>query len=201
MGNNNRKSIPIDISQIQDKTLQGIENRIRKFQHEEAFLFDESGNLVSGVSGGTTSVDVPRAWDSLDGATTTHNHPTQKYGFGGALSMDDVKRMADTQWKEMRAVASGKGEFNYIMRRTSKSDNEGLKRTIANDIVKLENEILNEYKNAYNEAKRNGKSESNAMRIGAQKGTGIAQAYWKKTLPQFGFEYITPKKEYDYNGR
>lgn len=38
------------------------------------------------------------------------------------------------------------------------------------------------------------KSVKSAAHEAAQKATGIVDAYWKKTMPQYGFEYVTPKK-------
>ena len=195
------KAIPIDTSKIKDKSLQGIENRIRKLQHEEAFVFDANDNLVAGVSGGSSSVGIPKNWESMDGATVTHGHPTGNYGYGGALSPADADLMASTKWKEVRAAANGQGEYNYIMRRTSKSDNAGLKAQIAKDTPKLEQDIQSTFLKTFNNAIKAGKSKQSASHEAAQKATGIVDAYWKKTMPKFGFEYITPKKEYSYNGR
>ena len=66
MGGNGGKAIPIDISKIKDKTLSGIEDRIRVLQHEEAFIFDNNDRLVAGVSGGNSSVGIPNDWKNMD---------------------------------------------------------------------------------------------------------------------------------------
>ena len=197
-GGGGGKSIPIDVSKIKDQTLQGIENRIRKLKHEEAFVFDKDNKLVAGASGGNSSVGIPNNWFSMDGATVTHGHPVGDYNFGGTLSMADANAMAKGNWSELRAAANGKGEYNYIMKRTSKSDNKGLQNQIAKDKTKMENDIVNTYMKAYNDAIAKGKSTKTAKHEAAQKGTGIMQNYWRKTLPQFGFEFVTPKKEYNY---
>ena len=130
-------SIPIDISKIKDKSLQGIENRIRKLQHEEAFIFDGDGNLVDGVSGGKGSVGIPDKWERIDGATVTHGHPTGIFGYGGTLSFEDVGTFAGTNWAEIRAAANGQGEYNYILRRTNKAKGKLLLARIATDQAKL----------------------------------------------------------------
>ena len=197
-GSSGGQSIPIDISKLKDKSLQGVENRIRKLNHEEAYIFDQDDNLVAGVSGGSSSVNVPFTWDTMDGATVTHGHPVGDYNFGGTLSLADASRMANTNWSEMRASANGKGEFNYIMRRTPNSDNRGLLNQIGRDQSRLENDIVNAYKNAYNNAISQGKSASVARHESAQIATGVVQAYWRVTLPQYGFEFVTPKKGYEY---
>ena len=69
------------------------------------------------------------------------------------------------------------------------------------DSSKMESKINLEYKKAYSKAIAEGKSKQSARHEGWQKATGIAQAYWRKTLPKYGFEFVTPKKGYNYNGR
>lgn len=198
LGNSSFNSSPIVISTIRDKTLQGIENRIRKLKHEEAFIFDSTDKLKDGVSGGNSSVSPPKEWDNIVGATVTHGHPIGNSDYGGTLSMADVRRMTNTQWKELRAAANGQGEYNYIMRRTAKADNIGLKFRVLKDTRKLEVDVKETYKEEYNKGIRQGKSKKQAKHLAAQKATGIVHVYWKKTLPQYGFEYVTPKKEYRY---
>lgn len=197
-GNSGGNAFPIDVSTIQNQSLQAIENRIRRLQHEEAFVFDKDGNLVAGVSGGNSSVNIPDQWKTMDDATVTHGHPTGIYNFGGTLSTADATMMASTNWSELRASANGQGEYNYIMRRTPRSDNAGLMAQIQKDTPRLENQIVSEFKSAYNGAIAQGKSRELALHEGAQRGTGIMQTYWRQTLPQYGFEFVTPKKEYDY---
>lgn len=192
------KSGAIDIATIKDKSLQGIENRIRRLQHEEAFAFDSKDNLIAGVSGGSQSVGIPNSWLSMDGATITHGHPTGIYNYGGTLSPADASVMAQTQWKEMRAAANGQGEFNYIMRRTPKSDNRGLQSRIIKDAGTIKTSIKTMYSDTYKNAVKNGKSKEAAAHEAAQKATGVMDAYWKKVLPKYGFEYVTPRKEYRY---
>ena len=191
-------SKPIDVSKIKDKSLQGVENRIRKLQHEEAFIFDKDDNLIAGVAGGSTSVGIPSDWDKIDGATVTHGHPTGQYGFGGTLSTADAVYMANTNWSEMRAAAHGKGEYNYIMRRTSKANNQGLRDQIAKDEDTLKKRIGNTYQRAFDAAVKSGKDSKKASREAAQMAAGVMDRYWTKTLPKFGFEYITRKKVYEY---
>lgn len=198
VGGGSGKAIPLDVDKLKDKTLQGIENRIRKLKHEEAYIFDADDKLVAGVSGGNSSVGIPNSWNNMDGATVTHGHPVGDYNFGGTLSMADADMMAKTKWSEMRASANGKGEYNYIMKRTPKSDNSGLRAQIAKDRPQMETDIVNAYKKAYNDAISQGKSTKTAKHESAQIATGLMQNYWRKTLPQYGFDFVTPKKEYEY---
>ena len=192
------KGSPIVISKINDKSLQGIENRIRKLKHEEAFIFNENDKLVAGVMGDSNSVDFPKEWMDMDGATVTHGHPSNRYGFGGTLSLHDAETMTYTQWGELRASANGRGEYNYIMRRTPNSNNLGLRMQIIKDRASLKERLADELNRAYNDAINSGASVKTANLISAQRGTGIIQAYWREVLPQYGFEYVTPKKEYVY---
>ena len=198
MGGNGGKAIPIDISKIKDKTLSGIEDRIRVLQHEEAFIFDNNDRLVAGVSGGNSSVGIPNDWKNMDGATVTHGHPTGKYGYGGTLSPADAYMMASTQWKEIRAAAQGQGEFNYIMRRTASSDNAGLRDQIAKDRGILEDTVKKTFSAEYKNAIKAGKSKISALKEAAQKGRGTVDLYWKRTLPQYGFEYVSRNRRYKY---
>ena len=197
-GDNGGKAYPINLFGIKDKTLQGVENRIRKLKHEEAFIFDSDDKLVAGVSGGTTSVKPPYNWDDMKDATVTHGHPSDSFGFGGTLSMSDVNRMTHSEWKELRASAKGKGEYNYIVRKTNKADKYGLRKKIIKERDNIEQNLADIYKKSYNDAIANGKSKQSAKRIGAQVMSGYMHSYWKKVLPQYGYEYITRKKEYEY---
>ena len=197
-GNTGGQAIPIVVSKIKDKSLQGIENRIRKLNHEEAFIFDSNVQLKEGVSGGSSSVAIPNTWYNMDGAIVTHGHPSARYDFGGTLSMEDAKIMTETKWAEMRAAANGRGEYNYIMRRTSTSDNNGLRMQIIRDTPKLEKDIKAEFVNTFKKATAEGKSISAANHEAAQVATGIVQRYWRNTLPKYGFIFVTPKNDYKY---
>lgn len=188
----------VDIQKIKDKTLQGIEDRVRHLKHEEAFLFDSSDKLMDGRSGGKSSVGIPSLWDQVPGATVTHGHPVGNYNFGGTLSMADADRMAQTEWSEMRAAAAGQGEYNYIMRRTAKADNEGLRRQIGRDADRMEKSIKTEFQKAFKNAIARGQTRESALHEAAQKATGLMDAYWKQVLPQYGFEYVTRKRGYRY---
>ena len=165
-------SIPIVISRINDKTLQGIENRIRNLKHEEAFAFNSDGKLVDGVSGGTSKVEMPDRWKDIEGATVTHGHPYNRYGYGGTLSVDDAETFLDSKWKELRAAAHGKGEFNYIVRRTSKSDDVKLKKFLIKDRERLRRDIATTYRKVYNESRAKGKNKQSALQEAGQKAAG-----------------------------
>lgn len=196
---NSGKTSAIDISTIKDKSLYGIENRIRGLDHEEAFIFDSKDKLLAGATGEGTSVEIPQRWESIKDGTLTHGHPTHEYDFGGTFSAADVELLAGSQLKEVRAVASGQGEFNYIAKRTSAADGNGLLSKIHADEAKLKQKMIYHFQNSYQHAKTQGKTVSQALHEAAQKATGVFDTYWEQTLPQYGFEYIKMKRGYKYD--
>lgn len=141
----------------------------------------------------------PHSVLDIDGATVTHGHPKGLEEFGGTFSFADINNMLNSKWKEHRATASGQGEMNYIMRRTSKSDSQGLRNAINKEIPNLKRQIADAYKKSYTQSIKNGKSGKEARHIARQKSVGVLNAFYKKTFPQYGFEYITRKEKYKYN--
>ena len=117
----------------------------------------------------------------------------------GTAPKPDVRNMADSKWAEHRATASGQGEMNYIMRRTSKSNGSGLKKRIERDAPSLQRHLSTTYSSVYNNQRKAGKGESQALHIARQEAVGELNAYWKKVMPQYGYEYVTRKRSYKYN--
>lgn len=149
--------IPMDVSKFAGMTLQQVEERIRNLNHEELFVFDKDGKIVEAYKGNKDSVAFPQnLMTKYPDATVTHGHPKNFSDFGGTFSLKDVYNMTNSNWKEHRATASGKGEMNYIMRRTSKSDSAGLRSRIKKDETKILNNFAKAYTKGYNEAKRKG---------------------------------------------
>lgn len=194
----NPQAIPIELSLIKDKSLQGIEERARHADHEEAFLFDNNGNVIKGVAGVAHTVAIPESWNNIEGATVTHGHIKGDHGFGGTFSVKDVRRMTKTRWAELRVATSGQGEYNYIMRRTSGSDNIGLKKQIIRDREKLTKAYTNKFEEIYEKSIDRGMRREQALHMAVQQAAGIVDTYWKRVLPQFGFDYVKRKKEYRY---
>ncbi len=192
---------PLDIQQFQGYNLERAEQRIRNLDHEEMFVFDKNGNLLYAYKGGKDSVAFPASMLRENNLIVTHGHPKGVSGFGGTFSFADVKNMIVSNWAEHRATASGQGELNYIMRRTAKSDGNGLYNQINKDYVKLKADIQSTYNYAYDKSIANGDNVKHAKHVARQTAVGILNAYYKKVMPQFGFEYITRKKNYSYNGR
>lgn len=191
------KPNPIDISKIKNQKLSAVENSIRGKQHEEAYVYDENGNLVAGFRGGKGSVSIDSS-KIPDNGVVTHNHPTGQADFGATFSFADVEHLANKNYKEMRAVSSGQGEYNYIMRKGANANSKGFVNQIAKDKPKIERDFKSSYKTEYDKAIKAGKTTKQASHQARQVGTGVIAKYWADTAPQFGFEYIRRKKSYDY---
>ena len=190
---------PLDISKMGNMTVQQAEERARSKNHEELFIFDENDKLVAAYKGNANSVAFPSSELSRQAATVTHGHPVGTSDFGGTLSFTDVGNMLRSNWQEHRATARGQGEMNYIMRRTGKSDSQGLMNQMLKDAPKVESSFKSEYKRTYDSLKAAGRSEAQARHEARQKAVGQINRYYKNTMPKYGFEYITRKKGYDYN--
>ena len=182
---------PMDISQFQGWTLQQVEDRIRNLDHEELFVFDRDGNIVAAYRGNANSVAFYHDELMRDGATVTHGHPKGSEGYGGTFSPQDVLNMAASDWAEHRATASGQGEMNYIMRRTSSTtsgNSSDLYARVSRDAPNLEAQM----RAAANAA---GATTAPARR---QIYVGVLDRYWRSVLPQYNFEYVKRKTAYNY---
>lgn len=189
---------PIDVRKYQGQNLERIEARIRKLSHEQLYAFDQDGKILAAYRGNATSVCFPASLLKAKGITVTHGHPKGYAEFGGTFSFADIDNMLKSEWQEHRAAASGQGEMNYIMRRTAKADPPALRERINRDYPDLIGRAKEAYKEAYDrELKLHG--EKQARHVARQKQVGVLNAYYKEIFPQYGFEYITRKKEYRYN--
>ena len=198
-GKRKGKVKPIDVDKIKNKSLEAIEGRIRNLKKEELYVYDENDNLIEGYSGNSESVAYPARVLDYEGATVTHGHPKGMEEFGGTFSFADINNMLNSKWKEHRATASGQGEMNYIMRATKKADAKGLRNQINKDFQSLNKNMSDTYANTYEKAIKAGKSRKEASHEARQKAVGTLNSYYKKTFSQFGYEYITRKKNYKYN--
>lgn len=184
---------PMDVAQFQGMSLQQIEDRIRGLDHEELFAIDKDGRVIQAYKGNSDSVAFYASLLSEPGITVTHGHPKGAEGYGGTFSIKDIKNMASSDWAEHRASASGKGEMNYIARRTSKTTEKN-SRDLFNQVTKDTPEL----NRRYNEAAAKVKGSLSASRR-RQIYTGILDRYWAETLPKFNFEYVTRSRPYKYN--
>lgn len=184
---------PMDVSRFQGMTLQQIEDRIRNLNHEELFVIGKDGSIIAAYKGIENSVAFYQSELLRDGATVTHGHPKIAEGYGATFSARDVLNMAASNWSEHRAAASGKNEMNYIIRRNP-SNTEKKSRALYNQVLKdmpaLDAKMDELAKNA-------GKNVSAASK--RQIYTGVLDRYWSETLPKYGFDYVTRKKQYNYN--
>lgn len=90
------------------KNVAELENKNRKLRHEEAYAFDDEGNLVFSKGGDRNSVSFTRDECSrLYGTTFTHNHPG-----GSVFSMEDIFFLEKNGLKEMRATQPNGGVFS-----------------------------------------------------------------------------------------
>lgn len=192
------KLTPIDIKKFQGASLQQIETRLRSLTHEEMFVIDKQGNVVSAYKGNKDSVSFKNEELYRQGATVTHGHPKGAAEFGGTFSFADMRNMLTSGWQEHRATASGQGEMNYIIRRGAKPNPQGYYRRINRDYQKLQKSISREYNKAYDKAMKSGMPRKSALHQARQKGVGILNSYYKQTAPQYGYEYITKKNPYNY---
>ena len=191
----------IDLFQIGNMTLEQAEDRLRNLAHEELFVYDKDDNLIAAYKGGATSVSFPAELLNQEGITVTHGHPKGVENFGGTFSWADIDNMLSSKWAEHRATASGQGEMNYIMRRTASANAQGLRNQINKDYPKINSRWQKVYMDTYKAELDKGTSREQARHIARQKGVGVLNAYYKRTFPKYGFEYITRKKSYSYNGR
>lgn len=187
-----RKAHPMDVSRFQGMSLQQIEDRIRTLSHEEMFVVAADGTVLSAFRGNGNSVAFPRSELMRQGATVTHGHPSSGEGYGGTFSTQDVLNMAASNWAEHRAVASGSGEHNYIIRRTSKTTAKN-SRDLYNRIRKDQSSLERQMRSAASSA---GKGLSSTSR--RQIYTGVLDRYYSQVLPQYNFEYISRNRGYDY---
>lgn len=189
-----RQPHPMDVDKFQGMTLQQVEDRIRGLSHEELFVIDENGKIIAAYHGNNDSVAFPTALFSIPGVTVTHGHPRGLEGYGGTFSPKDIQNMAVSTWSEHRAAASGKGEFNYIVRRTSKTTRQNstdLYNKITRDIPSLNRQMVQ----AANDARSKNLSASSLRQIY----TGILDRYYSNVLPKYNFEYISKNSRYNTN--
>lgn len=187
-----RKPNPMNLSQFSGMTLQDIENRIRNLDHEELFVVDKNGDLVGAYKGLSDSVAFYASELTRDGATVTHGHPKGAEGYGATFSVADVLNMAASDWAEHRVAASGQGEMNYIIRRTSKTTQQNSK-DLYNKIKKDQTKLESQMSAAANKVK--GLSDTAKRQIY----TGLLDRYYSTILPRYNFEYIKRKEPYKYN--
>lgn len=198
-GNSGSPPKPMDVTKFDGWSLQQTESYLRNLKHEELFVFDAEGKIIAAYKGNNNSVSFPVTLFSEQGATVTHGHPKGMAEFGGTFSWADINNMLKSKWSEHRATASGQGEMNYIMRATSKANPTELRNRINRDFKRIDAKWQKAYLDAFKEQKAAGASDKQAKHVARQKGVGVLNAYYKRIFPQYGYEYVTRKKDYQYN--
>ena len=166
---------------------------LRKLGHEELFVLDADGTVLAAYKGNRNSVAFSRSELFRDGATVTHGHPKGAEGYGATFSPQDVLNMAASNWAEHRAAASGKNELNYIIRRNASNTEKkssDLYARVKKDMPSLEAEMRRQAQSAGKKLSATGRRQIY---------TGVLDRYYSEVLPEYGFDYITRKKGYNYH--
>ena len=122
-----------------------IENRIRRYYNEAAFIIDGDGNVIfENLLGEKNSVDISKS--AIKNNTVTHNHST-----GGTFSDKDVAVFALYDAQEFRACTPS--EINFSIRRGDGS----IDKTIAVDYY---DEMTRIREDAYVYARKNSETEA-----------------------------------------
>ena len=204
----------IDITgKYKGMTLSQAEDTLRAVKgHEEAVIFDKDMNVIAAFSGGDTSVNIPSRFRQQDGITVTHNHPLSESEYGGVLSPADVAWFAGSNAAEIRAVASGQGEFVYSLQirgaRSHQAEYELMRWAVSErDYVTPKSEggsgrLQSDYRKLYNQYKNSGMSKKSARHAAWQQATGNIErrlAQKAKSLESQGVFYFAKNNRYNVN--
>lgn len=177
-------------SRYADMTLAQAEDALRAIgDHEEAVVFDKNMNVIAAYSGGDSSVSLPDSLKNRRDITITHNHPGGDAGYGGVLSPSDVGWFATSKAAEIRAVASGQGEFVYSLQ--VRSSQSAMSTQYAKTQLNLwahmmkrdtlppskggTGKLQSDYRRAYNQHMRNGATKAAARHAAWQQATGAIE--------------------------
>lgn len=185
---------------FQGMSLHEFENAIRGKSVEYIGVFDSGGKLaLAGTSYNKGSVTVPARDPRFpqNDAVITHNHPSGGgRGLGGTFSEADIKMLAQTNAKSIRAVANGRGEHTYIMQKstTRTADTHGLARAVQNvetsgAMKAAGNKALDTVRKKF---KASGKTltteQTNSIYLGGMKNV------WRDVANKNGYDYVPLKK-------
>lgn len=128
-----QKVLPEDI----EKNVKRLENEIRGLLNEHAIIALPDGSLYR-AAGDSKSVSFKGL--DLKGATITHNHPIDKFGFSDSFGKDDFEFLKSTpELDKLRAVNE---KYNYevrVLKPLEISYNEAYRNSL--DITVSEDEI------------------------------------------------------------
>lgn len=182
---------------------------------ETGALFDRNGRPIDAYLGtrhsvaiDPTKVNVPET----EGATFTHLHPDS--GFGGSLSLTDLKTFSRTNWGELRATTK-QGQL-YSIKAGQNADREGLRKWVNSNQRILNRNFRNSYYSSLKRATTVLKSgphkgqvklisptgkvtyrapmnAEQADRYARQYSVGMFERTYKKNLAKYGFTYTSTK--------
>lgn len=179
------------------KTLEQSENIIRGLSKERLLVFDQDGKCIAGYQGNHNSVAFPVSEaEKWKGLTVTHNHPKSHYNFGGTFSFEDMRNATVYEFGSHRAVASGQGERNYILRAGSDARPMEMNRRIAADINWLRERMRAEatrIKEEYRKGNPEYKNYGHMLHVAGQKSVGVLNSYYREIAEQYGYTYRTQK--------
>lgn len=178
-------------------SLEQTEGLIRKRAKEVLVVFDQQGKAIKAYQGNATSVAFPVSEaEKWRGCTVTHNHPKGVGGFGGTFSFADMSNATVFGFASHRAVASGQGEHNYILRAKQDARPMDLNRRIAADIPTLRAEMRRtaiSVKEQYKEDSAQFKNYGHMLHVARQKSVGLLNSYYKEVAEQYGYVYRAQK--------
>lgn len=178
-------------------SLEQTEDLIRKKGKEVMVVFDRKGKAIKAYEGNATSVSFPVSEaEKWKGCIVTHNHPKGTEGFGGTFSFADISNATVYEFASHRAVASGQGEHNYILRAGPDARPMELNRRIAADIATLRTEMRRTATRVREQYRRNPgkfKNYGHMLHIARQKSVGLLNSYYREVAKQYGYIYRAQK--------
>lgn len=183
-----------------DKTLAHIETAMADLDHEQLFIRDAQGYIVSAVDGGKGSVAyTKKAFEISKGNVVTHNHPRKGRGEsgvdGGTFSVADIQSL-QVGMKELRAVGS---EGTYSMKATGQADPKGLHEALVKDksiLVRAQQEVAGQVELAYEHGRYQTKHDAKVDSVNRQ--MQVIHHWYENHAGKYGYSYsFIPESQRD----
>jgi len=165
---------------VLDQALWKAESAIKNRKTEEAFIFDDAGNILLEKGGSRSQVAFTyKEAELFENNIMLHNHPSD-----GPFSGDDIFTMINTKIKETRVVGE---KHRHIMR----AKTQGVYPEISefkNNYSALSQKHYNKGKKYFNELLGEGIDPTLANKMASHK---VQEGVWKEMMELFGdyFEY------------
>lgn len=181
-----------------EKTLAHIETMMDDLDHEQMFIMDDDGYIVSATDGEKGAVAYTlKALQASRGNVVTHNHPRKGRGEsgldGGTFSVADINTL-ELGMKELRAVGN---EGTYSMKATRNADPVGLYKALQRDkptIVRQQKEVAGRVEKSYEQGRFKTKHEAKATSFNQQ--LGVVHRWFERNSERYGYHYsFTPASE------